>query len=194
MQNKVRESGMPEEALWETFFDPCVVLDRLGLRHAATSVVEFGCGYGTFTLPAARRIHGTVYTFDIEPAMIEHVVAKARRENLTNVIAQTRDFVTRGTGLVAGAADYAMLFNILHAEEPAKLLAEAWRVLRTEGLLGVMHWNYNASTPRGPSMDIRPRPEQVRDWGIASGFRCVSDPIDLPPYHYGILFQKPATA
>lgn len=48
---KTRESGMPGEALWESFFDPPTVLARLGLTPEARGVVEFGCGYGTFTLP-----------------------------------------------------------------------------------------------------------------------------------------------
>jgi hypothetical protein len=88
--------------------------------------------------------------------------------------------------------DYAMLFNILHAERPDVLLREARRALKPGGLLAITHWNYDPSTPRGPSMDVRPRPEQCRDWAIQAGFRLL-DPgiIDLPPYHYGMALQQP---
>ncbi len=35
---------MPEEVLWDTFFDPSVVLTRLGVTPETQGVVEFGCG------------------------------------------------------------------------------------------------------------------------------------------------------
>jgi ubiquinone/menaquinone biosynthesis C-methylase UbiE len=57
--------------------------------------------------------------------------------------------------------DYAMLFNILHAEQPERLLREARRILAPHGLLGIIHWNYDPSTPRGPSMEIRPARNSV---------------------------------
>ena len=53
---KSRESGMPDEELWASFFNVESVLDKLGLQSCAGDVVEFGCGYGTFTIPAARRV------------------------------------------------------------------------------------------------------------------------------------------
>jgi ubiquinone/menaquinone biosynthesis C-methylase UbiE len=35
------------------------------------NVADFGFGYGTFTIPAAKIISGKIYAFDIEPEMIE---------------------------------------------------------------------------------------------------------------------------
>ena len=63
---KVRDSGMPDEGMWESFFSPEKTLVLLGLDAAMTGIAEFGCGYGTFTLPAARTIRGKVHAFDIE--------------------------------------------------------------------------------------------------------------------------------
>lgn len=45
---------MPEEAYWETLFDVGSVLDRLGVDSRLRNVVEFDCGYWTFTI----RGHG----------------------------------------------------------------------------------------------------------------------------------------
>ena len=141
--------------------------------------------------PGLRVIRGTVRALDIEPEMVEATVRKASKAGLSNVRVERRDFVSDGTGLLNGSVDFVMLFNILHCEQPLVLLREAWRVLSDGGRLGVMHWNHDSATPAGPSMDIRPKPDQCRDWAEQVGFRLlVPGRIDLPPYHYGWLLEK----
>ena len=63
---KGRESGMPDEDYWSSFFDPeCILkkLDCIGPKN----VLEFGCGYGNFAIAASRLITKSIYTFDIDP-------------------------------------------------------------------------------------------------------------------------------
>ncbi len=188
---KTRESKMPEEAMWRTFFEPEKVLRKLRLTRACRDVVDFGCGYGTFTIPAARIVRGTVSALDIEPDMVKETRRKAKASGLKNVNVRRRDFEAKGSGLPDASVQYAMLFNILHAEEPLRLLREARRVLKQGGLLGIIHWNYDPATPRGPSMHIRPRPEQCRAWAVEAGFKPLPPKkIDLPPYHYGMVFKR----
>ena len=190
---KTRESGMPDEEMWAGFFDPPRILAKLGLTAGCGDIVEFGCGYGTFTIPAARIVSGTVHAIDIEPEMIEATRARAAAQGVTNIRFCLRDFVADGAGLPDRSVEYAMLFNILHAERPARLLREAHRLLAPGGKLGIIHWRYDPSTPRGPSMAIRPRPEQCQAWAQEAGFHISpSGIIDLPPYHYGM--EMTATA
>jgi len=154
--------------------------------------VEFGCGYGTFTLATARLVSGTVHALDIEPAMVETVREKCRLAGIDNVRADVRDFVAEGSGLTQDSVDAALLFNILHHEEPVALMKEAYRIVRPGGRLAVIHWNYDPTTPRGPAMEIRPRPEQCISWGQEAGFTFNDlGRFDLHPYHYGLLFRKP---
>lgn len=189
---KTRESGIPNESMWESFFDPVPVLEKMCLNAACRNIVDFGCGYGTFTIPAAHIVSGTVFAIDIEQDMIEAVQARADRAGLTNIRICLKDFMTEGSGLADASVDYAMLFNILHCEQPLALLEEAYRVLVSGGIVGIVHWNYDASTPRGPSMDIRPRPEQCKAWAEDVGFQAVDNGfVDLPPYHYGLRLEKP---
>ena len=75
---KTRESSMPEEPMWDEFFDPEAVLKKLGLTLACENVVDFGCGYGTFTIPAARIASGIVYALDIETRWWMRLVVKSR--------------------------------------------------------------------------------------------------------------------
>lgn len=44
---------MPDESMWEQFFDPSGALALLGLTPETSSAVDLGCGYGTFAIPAA---------------------------------------------------------------------------------------------------------------------------------------------
>lgn len=88
---KLRERGMPEAAYWETLFDVPLILDRLEISGSLGNVVELGCGYGTFTLPVARRISGIIETVDIDPAMVERTRQRATAEGLRNVDCHLRD-------------------------------------------------------------------------------------------------------
>ena len=188
---KTRESGMPPEDLWQGFFEPIAILTKLGLDANCGNVLEFGCGYGTFTIPAALTVRGKVYAIDIEPEMLAISKAKANAAGLHNIELMQRDFVAEGCGLTDNTVDYVMLFNILHAEERMALLREAWRVLRPSGILAIIHWNFDSATPRGPSMNIRPKHGQCRAWAEEAGFDAVSSAdIDLPPYHYGLVLER----
>jgi SAM-dependent methyltransferase len=188
---KTRESGMPPEDTWRTFFSPRATLLALGLRGDMSEVVDLGCGYGTFTIPAAEVIvGGVVHAFDIDEEMIDATRHRARQGNLTNVRLHRRDLTSEGTGLPDASADYVMVFNLLHAEERGELLAEALRILREAGTVGIMHWNHDATTPRGPSIDIRPRPEECAAWAEEAGFVVEQRFVDLPPYHYGVIARK----
>jgi SAM-dependent methyltransferase len=187
---KVRDSGMPDTATWEGFFEPGRVLDRLDFRAATGDVVDFGCGYGTFTLAAARRTSGLVHALDIEPEMLRITAERTASEGLVNVRTIERDFVNDGAGLAADSTEFAMLFNILHGEKPIDLLREAFRVLRRGGRVGIIHWIASADTPRGPDLRIRPRAEQCHDWARAAGFEPETREIALPPYHYGVVGWK----
>jgi len=189
---KVRDSGMPDEEMWGGFFEPAKVLATFNLDRGVQDLVEFGCGYGTFTLAAAAIASGTVHALDIEPDMTAVVLQKCQDAGVHNVEVTLRDFVATGTGLAANSMDAALLFNILHCEEPVALMKEALRVLKPNGMLAVIHWNYDPKTPRGPAMEIRPRPEQCIEWGREAGFRFNErNRYDLPPYHYGLVFKKP---
>ena len=186
---KIRESGMPQREMWGKFFNPREIIAELGINSRTGDVAEFGCGYGTFTIPAARVIKGVIYALDIEAEMVGVTNEEAKKNNLHNVKTVLRDFMVQGSGLEDESVDYVMLFNILHLENPDALLSEARRILSKNGRLGIIHWNYDPTTPRGPSKDIRPKPEDCLRWAQDAGF-C--DPIgyDLKPYHYGIVMKK----
>jgi len=184
---KVRDSGMPERGCWESLFNVSLILDKMEINQDINSLVEFGCGYGTFTLLSAERISGNIVAMDIEDQMLK--IAASRTISKSNITFVKRDFIANGTGIPDNSVDYVMLFNILHHIKPLELLNEAYRILKIGGKAGLIHWNYDSTTPRGPSMDIRPKPIEMKEWALEVGFKQYNY-IDLPPYHYGFVVHK----
>lgn len=188
---KGRESGMPEESYWESFFNPGCIVERLGCFDLKDDVVDFGCGYGQFTIAAAKRTTGTVHALDIDASMVEVTLSRAEASGAGNVIALQRDFIAEGSGRPDGSAGFAMLFNILHIEDPVKLLWEAGRILKPGGRVGIIHWKHDPATPRGPSLDIRPTPEDCKRWTEEAGLRFVfCEDLCCCSWHFGVVAEK----
>ena len=177
----IRDSGMPDEDYWETLFDVPLILSRLGV-YGMHDVAELGCGYGTFSIPIANALSGTLYTFDVDPAMLTRT---AERGVGLPIVCQQRDIMESGFGV---DVDAVLLFNILHCDQPVRLLQLASDALCIGGQVLVIHWRYG-ETPRGPSLRIRPRPEQIVAWAAEAALQA-GEVIDLPPWHYGLILSK----
>lgn len=188
---KLRESGMPPRDYWETLLDVPAILDAFGFGPATGDVVEVGCGYGTFTVPLATRIRGLVHAIDIEPEMVSQTAARARAAGVSNIRARIGDVAGNGFGVPPASCDAVLLFNLLHGEDPLALLRKAREAVRPGGLVAVIHWRSDISTPRGPSAEIRPTPAQILQWSAVAGeLDPEGDPFILPPWHFGLKLVK----
>lgn len=189
---KYRESGMPNEQLWDTFFNPQLILSQMDVDKSINNLIDIGCGYGTFLIPAASLVNGTVIGIDIESEMIEDCKKKVHEQNVKNIELICGDISTENVintlEKYKGAIDYISLFNILHCEQPLELLKNVYNAVDKNGKTGVIHWKYE-NTPRGPSMEIRPTPEAIIGWATKTGF-SLEKYIELPPYHFGLVFIK----
>ncbi len=187
---KSRESGMPEQKMWNNLFNIEMILNKMEINNSVKSLVDFGCGYGTFAIPASELINGNVYALDIETELIEKLSGIAQ-QNFPNLVPINLDFIQNEIKIENDLVNYVMLFNILHAEESEILLKKAFKLLENGGKLGVIHWIFDEKTPRGPSMKIRPKPEELKNKIEKVGFKILKYNITLPPYHFGILAEKP---
>ena len=186
---KVRESGMPEETIWSKFFDPELILRQMEVTNDLLSVVDLGCGFGTFSIPVSHIIKGTVYAFDIDEEMIHLLQAKIDQSDITNIELHHKDFIAEDSELQDCSIDYVMIFNILHHDNPAQILSEVHRILKPDAKAGIVHWRSDIQTPRGPDLDIRPTPDQCKKWAIESRF-AIGREVSLEPYHFGIVLRK----
>src|SRR5262245_2304533 len=135
---KLRDSGMPDEAYWETLFDVPLVLAQLGIDGSLGDVAELGCGYGTFSMPGAEAIRGTLYTFDLGPAMVARTRERAVQLPPGKVVCEMRDVMQDGFGVTG--MDAALVFNLLHCNEPVALLQHAVDAVRPGGVVLAIHW------------------------------------------------------
>lgn len=186
----MRDSGMPDEKVWNDFFDIELIFSELEINNQIQDLVEIGCGYGTFTIQAAKQINGKLYGFDIENEMLDIVKLKLAKVELNNVLLEKRDILTQTTGLMDNSMDYVMLFNILHHEAPNEFLNEAYRILKPGGKIGILHWRSDITTPRGPHLSIRPRPEQIIQVIDKRKFNIDKEPLIIKPFHYGLIISK----
>jgi ubiquinone/menaquinone biosynthesis C-methylase UbiE len=187
---KVIDSGMPEEIYWNSFFDVPLIIGWLKIKNITDPIVEIGCGYGTFTIPVAREANCPIYTFDIEPKMIEIAKKNVQQAGQTNVQFFLQDILEEGTGLESNSIGMVLLFNILHFNERRIMLEEANRILKPAGVVAIIHWRKDIETPRGPSIHLRPDQETILDSINGLDLYFNGNSRILEPYHWGMQLIK----
>jgi len=115
--------------------DPRRILDTARLGQGM-KVADYGCGPGSFTIPAAEIVGdgGRVYAIDIHPLAISSVRGRTSNKGLRNVEA----ILVRGydTGIEASSIDRVLLIDTIHRiEDTGALFREIHRMLKPDGLL-----------------------------------------------------------
>ena len=104
-------------------------------------VLDFGCRVGHYTIPAAKVVgsKGFVYAVDKEQQALDELQQKAAHLNLKNI----RTINSSGQvqiDLENNSIDVVLFYDVLHyheQKEREKLYAEAYRVLKQDGLFSV---------------------------------------------------------
>jgi ubiquinone/menaquinone biosynthesis C-methylase UbiE len=187
---KVPDSGMPDEAYWNSLFDIPLIVDWLSLEDVSDPIVEIGCGFGTFTVGVAKRTSGLVHAFDIEPTMLEVANRNSRLAGTQNVRFYLRDIVEDGTALESNSVGLVLLFNILHSDQKGTLLEESCRILKSSGRVAIIHWRKDIETPRGPGCALRPDQETILHSIKGFDLHSTGNSRILKPYHWGIQLTK----
>jgi len=115
------------------------VLTKVGVREGQT-VLDYGCGSGTFTIPSARIVgkEGRVYALEVRPSVLERVKERARNEGLPNIETVLSDSSKPNTGLQDESVDAILVYDVIHEiDDRLALLQELHRVLRRDGFLSI---------------------------------------------------------
>lgn len=188
---------MPRDAWWHALWpDPAKVLAAVGLT-AGSDVIDLCCGDGWFTLPMAR-IARRVFAIDVDAGMLKF--ARAHLAGVTNckfIEGDARD----AAKLVRRPVDVVFMANAFHGvPEPTRLARAVAKALKPGGRFIIVNWHRRPrerttvlGEPRGPATNYRIGPIATTEAVEPSGLK-LREVIELPPYHYGAIFEKPRGA
>jgi len=119
------------------------VLKRAGI-NGGQIVLDFGCGSGTYTIPAAKIVgeQGKVYALDKDTKALDELVQKAESAGLRNI----KRVDTSGElkfDLTDESVDVVLLFDVFHsyyfpqANDRRRLLNEIHRIMKPSAFISV---------------------------------------------------------
>ena len=129
------------------------LLKDVGIK-AGQVVLDFGCGSGTYTVPAARTVgdKGKVYALDKDSEVLNKLMQRAQSVGLSNIERMDAHGELE-IGLADGSVDVVLLFDVLHSyyfprpEDRRKLLDEVHRICKA-GALVLVYPKHMESTAR----------------------------------------------
>jgi ubiquinone/menaquinone biosynthesis C-methylase UbiE len=188
---------MPTAGWWEALWpDPAGVLSVVGMEPDQEAI-DLCSGDGWFTLQIAKIAHHVV-AIDIDPSLLA-----VARHRLTESGIENCDFVAGDAceleQLVPECVDFVFLANAFHGVPDRPCLAAAVRArLKPGGRFAIVNWHQRPrdetpilGEPRGPKTELRLSPEQTISAVETVGLK-LAYVREIPPYHYGAVFERPA--
>ncbi len=163
------------------YLDPDIIWDKVALTQPQV-LIDIGAGTGFFAIHFTRKItKGKVFACDISEEMISWMNNNLPSE-LINIVVPVK-MGENSVPLPDAISDLVYMINLHHElEEPLKLLAESYRLLKEGGKLMIIDWK-KEKTPEGPPLEIRVNKETIASQMRKSRFSNISNYADLP-YHY----------
>lgn len=194
-------TGMPDQDWWHTLWpDPEGVLRRLGADFGKASL-DLCCGDGHFTASLAHIVGGIgrVAALDLDKDLLEQ--ARVRTESMgipSGTVRWMECDACKFTDKLPFQPEYVFIANTFHGiPDKQQFARDVFNVMKPGGQFVILNWHHRAredttvlGQPRGPKTDLRMSPEAVMDEVLPVGFK-LHGVIELPPYHYGIVFDKP---
>jgi ubiquinone/menaquinone biosynthesis C-methylase UbiE len=187
---------MPTAGWWEALWpDPAMVLNQVGIR-AGMTVIDLCCGDGWFTLQIAK-IASHVVAIDIDRTLLDLAKMRLAESGFTNC-----EFVEGNAydiaELVPKPADFVFLANAFHGvPERPRLARGVANALKSGGRFAIVNWHARPregttilGEPRGPLTALRITAEATVSAVELAGLK-LDRIVELPPYHYGAIFEKP---
>jgi arsenite methyltransferase len=173
------------------FLDPTRAVREAKIRDFM-KVADFGAGSGFFTRAAARAVGpgGVVYAVDINRDMLERLANIAPLEGLANIEYIQGDLeAPHGSGLPDTLLDAVICANFLfQTEDKARVLEEAWRILRRGGRLVVIEWK-DSFNNLGPHADHVVAKDELVGLATRGNFSLIEE-ISCGSFHYGVILKK----
>jgi len=139
-------------------------------------VLDLGCGAGHTALAIAPRV-AHVTAVDVTPDMLATAARLAEQRRVSNVTFQRAD----ATELPFGDAEFDLVTSRVaahHFADPARAMAEVWRVLRPGGRIVLVDAISPEDAPQDTFLncvEILRDASHVRDWRISEWQRMFSE-------------------
>lgn len=196
--DRFRNTGQPDWDWWGRIWPtPGDTLRQLGLSPG-DRIAEIGCGNGYFALPAARIVDpASVYAIDLDESLLAELESLAVEQGIENVVpvrGDARDLAAH----LPEPVDVALLANAFHGiGDRAGFVEGVTAALAADGRFVVVNWHDRpreettiGGEPRGPPTDLRLTPEETRRAVESASDLRLTREVDLPPYHYGLVFER----
>jgi ubiquinone/menaquinone biosynthesis C-methylase UbiE len=188
-------TAMPDADWWQALWpNPQQTLASLGIR-GYMEAVDLCYGDGLFTaLLALMSRH--VIAIDIDLGMLTLAQAKITKVRATNC-----DFILGDAYAVAELVkypvDFVLMANTFHGvPDKPRLASGVATILKSRGSFAIVNWHHRAreettvlGQARGPKTEMRMTPTAVAASVESAGLH-LARVVDLPPYHYGAIFEK----
>lgn len=133
-----------------------IMLKGIGIKEGQI-VLEFGCGEGYYTIPAAKVVgkRGKVYAIEKEKDVLDKLMRLARSEGLENI----HPMKTAGKlkiDLGDESVDVVLLYDVLHyLEKRREIYQEVYRILKPDGFISVYPKHHISDEPLWKLANLR---------------------------------------
>ncbi|HZM35166.1 MAG TPA: class I SAM-dependent methyltransferase [Burkholderiales bacterium] len=171
----------PKRDAWQK---PHEVIQALKLAPDAV-VADVGAGTGYFSARLATMLpKGKVYAVDVEPDMVKHLAARAKREGKANMQAVQGAF---DDPKLPEKADLILFVDVHHhIDEREKYFRNLRGALKPGGRVAII--DFRPDAPMGPPKRTRVSAEKVRSELTAAGY-SLSEEHAFLPHQYFLVFK-----
>ncbi len=156
------------------------MIQALALKPDAM-VADIGAGTGYFSVRFARMLpKGKVYAVDLEPDMVRHLAARAKREQLANVVAVQ---AAPGDPQLPEKVDLALLVDTVHhVDDRVRYFSQLKNSLAPQGRVAIIDFTMDSDI--GPPPRARIEPEQVKKEFARAGYQLSAEHLFLPNQYF----------
>jgi len=132
------------------------MLSEVGISEGQ-SVLDFGCGSGTYSIPAAKLVgkDGRVYSLDVSQGALKKLSRRAKKEGVDNIITLlSSDDVE--IPISNERLNNVLLIDVLQEiSDKNTLFKEIYRILRPDGLMTVYPMHIDADEVINLASDLK---------------------------------------
>lgn len=170
------------------------ILKSLGIK-SGDYVIDFGCGFGHYMIPAAAIVeaNGKVFALEKNKDILRYLNTLKADKNMVNV----NCMYSKEENLLHfedSSIDCILLYDILHGEfNRFSLLKEANRVLKDNGILSILPFhlsNFRDRNGNKKKYNINQLINEITEFGFTLSNRIENMGIHFEKYHSPYYIEK----